>query len=63
MSTTWLVIAMLVLLHTVWTLAHALTNNGRLTKARITPDTTLPYVWGAVVLIALGQILFVLLLK
>ncbi|MBN48248.1 MAG: hypothetical protein CMN85_01820 [Spongiibacteraceae bacterium] len=63
MSTIWLVIAMLVLLHTVWTIAHALTNNGQLTEGKITPHTSLPYVWGGVSIIALGQILFVLILK
>ena len=62
MSTTWLVIAMLVLLHTVWTIAHAITNNGRMTSGTVTPHRTLPYVWGAVAAVAFGQILFVLLL-
>lgn len=63
MSTTWFVIAMLVLLHTVWTIAHAIANKGQLTKGAATPHKTLPYVWGAVSVVAIGQILFILILR
>ena len=60
MNITWLVIAMLVLLHTVWTLANALANNGQIVKGTFTPHKTLPYVWGGVSLVALVQIAYVL---
>lgn len=63
MSMMWFVIAILVLLHTVWTLAHALTNNGQLTDGVFTPHAILPYLWGAVSVIAVGQMLFVLILR
>ncbi len=61
MSITWFVIAMIVLLHTAWTLANAITNKDGLVKGPITPHNSLPYVWGAVVGIAAGQMLFLLL--
>lgn len=60
MSMTWLAIAMLLLLHTVWTLANALTNNGRIVEGTFTPHKTLPYVWGGTSIIALLQIVYTL---
>lgn len=60
MSTTWIVIAMLLLLHTAWTIAHAITNKGQTTQGLFTPDKTLPYVWGGVSLVALAQVVFIL---
>jgi hypothetical protein len=60
MTITWLVIAMLVILHTVWTFANALTNYSQIVKGTFTPHKTLPYVWGGVLVIALVQIAYIL---
>lgn len=63
MNTTWFVIAMLLLLHTAWTIANAITNKGQLTEGAVTPHATSPYLWGAVSLLAIGQMLFILILR
>ena len=56
----WLGVAMAVLLHTVWTLAHALANRGRRIDGVVMPDRTLPFVWLAVCLLAIWQGAYIL---
>lgn len=60
MNLLWLGVAMVVLLHTVWTVAHALTNKGRRVAGVVTPDRTLPFVWLAVCLLAIWQGAYIL---
>ncbi|WP_372747820.1 hypothetical protein [Litorivivens sp.] len=55
MSMLWLGVALLVTLHTAWTLAHAIVHKGARSDGLITPHSTAVFVWGGVVLLVLVQ--------
>ena len=55
MTILWLMVVAVVILHTAWTVAHALTNKGERTVGLLTPHATSPYIWGAVIALAIGQ--------
>lgn len=61
MTILWLTIAAGVTLHTAWTVAHAVANKGERTSGVLTPHATSPYIWGAVIAIALAQGVYLLL--
>lgn len=61
MTILWLTVIAVVTLHTAWTVAHAVANKGERTAGALTPHALSPYVWGAVIAIALGQGVYLLL--
>ncbi len=58
MTPLWMTIAAILLLHTAWSIAHAIVNKGRFTEGYLTPNRTLPFLWGAVSILAIVQIAY-----
>lgn len=61
MTILWLTVVAVVILHTAWTVAHAVANKGERTAGLLTPHATSPYIWGAVIALAIGQGAYLLL--